>query len=214
MGTVRRAVLSMMVLAVVLGGCAAPRYTFVADSSAHTYFKVPSGWAKISNSALATATGSAAQKSRAWAVGYDASPQPSAAHVLSSVSAQPFAYATVGNIGPTATNMLSYNTLRDFFLPVTAAARKTATKAGTFPLTAFHLLDNAMLTPADGVHGVRVVFDYTYPGGHVVTFDQVALANADDTEVYVLLVHCLATCYSQDRSAINAVMTSFTVRSP
>jgi hypothetical protein len=214
MGTVRRAVLSMMVLAVVLGGCAAPRYTFVADSSAHTYFKVPSGWAKIGNSALATATGSAKQKSRAWAVGYDASRQPSAADVLSSVSTQPFAYATVGNISSTATNMLSYNTLRDFFLPVTAAARQTAAKAGTFPLTAFHLLDNSMLTPADGVHGVRVVFDYTYPGGHVVTFDQVALANADDTEVYVLLVHCLATCYRQDRSAINTVMTSFTVRSP
>jgi hypothetical protein len=214
MGRVRRAVLSMMALAVVLGGCAAPRYTFVADSSAHTYFKVPTGWVKISNSALATATGSAKQKSRAWAVGYDASPDPSAAHVLSAVSAQPFAYATVGNIGSAATNLLSYNTLRDFFLPVTAAARQTAKKGGTFPLTAFHLLDNSMLTPADGVHGVRVVFDYTYPGGHVVTFDQVALANADDTEVYVLLVHCLATCYRQDRGAINKVMTSFTVRSP
>jgi hypothetical protein len=56
MRSVRRAVLSTMALAVVMAGCAAPSYTYVTNSSAHACFKVPSGWAKISDSALVAAT--------------------------------------------------------------------------------------------------------------------------------------------------------------
>jgi hypothetical protein len=81
-------------------------------------------------------------------------------------------------------------------------------------LTDFHLLRDATMTPGQGVHGVRVTFQYTYPGIGADTFDQVALTNADDTEVYLLLVHCLASCYSKHQSQIDTVMNSFTVRSP
>jgi len=70
-----------------------------------------------------------------------------------------------------------------------------------------------VLTPGQGYHGVRETFDYTYPDGSQNTFDQVALTNADSTEVYVLLVHCLSTCYNSDASQIDSVMKSFTVRS-
>ena len=82
------------------------------------------------------------------------------------------------------------------------------------PVTDFHLLRDSTLTLGQGVHGVRVTFDYTYPGVGTNTFDQVALTNADDTEVYLLLVHCLAACYSEHQSQIDTVMNSFTVRSP
>ena len=40
------------------------------------------------------------------------------------------------------------------------------------------------------------------------------LTNADQTEVYLLQVHCTARCYTQNQNAINTVMTSFTVGSP
>ena len=148
-----------------------------------------------------------------WSVGYDADLRPAANHVLGATDLAPFAYSVVAPLNQTTTNALSYNELRDFFLPVTSAARAAAAKSG-FPLTNFHLLRDAMLTPGQGVHGVRVTFDYTYPGGSANTFDQVALTNADDTEVYLLLVHCLATCYSKHHSEIDTVMKSFTVRSP
>ena len=45
------------------------------------------------------------------------------------------------------------------------------------------------------------------------TFDMVALTNADQTEVYLLVVHCTTSCYSNDQTEINDVMSSFTVRS-
>src|SRR5580704_18230659 len=39
---------------ITVSGCAAPQYTYVANSGQDTYFKVPSGWHKISPSALKT----------------------------------------------------------------------------------------------------------------------------------------------------------------
>jgi hypothetical protein len=107
---------------------------------------------------------------------------------------------------------MSYNELRDIFLPVTSATRQSAAQSG-FPLTKFHLLRDNVLTPGQGVHGVRVTFEYTFPDGSTDTFDQVAFTDANDTEVYLLVLHCLASCYQQHHSEIDTVMTSFTVRS-
>jgi hypothetical protein len=202
----------MVLLSLAVAGCAAPSFTYVTNSSQHTYFKVPSGWREVSATALAHAVNSSPQ-SGVWTVGYDGATRPEADHVLGAENLQPFAYSVVAPVNQTTTNELSYNDLRDFFLPVTAAARSSAAKSG-FPLTNFRLLSDSMLELPQGVHGVRVVYDYSYPDGSVNTFDQVALTNADDTEVYLLLVHCLASCYSKHQSEIDTVMKSFTVRSP
>ena len=212
MGRGRSIGLGMTLLALLVAGCAAPQFTYVTNSSAHTYFKVPGGWSQIKSSALSAATKSA-PNSTVWSVGYDADLRPAADHVLGATDAAPFAYSVVAPVNQTTTNSLSYNELRDFFLPVTSAGRAAAVKSG-FPLTNFHLLRDITLTLAQGVHGVRVTFEYTYPGAGANTFDQVALTNADDTEVYLLLVHCLASCYSENQSQIDTVMNSFTVRSP
>lgn len=107
---------------------------------------------------------------------------------------------------------MSYNELRDIFLPVTSASRQSAAQTG-FPLTKFHLLRNTVLTQEQGVHGVRVTFDYTFPGGSADTFDQVAFTNADNTEIYLLVLHCTVTCYQHNHSEIDTVMQSFTIRS-
>jgi hypothetical protein len=83
-----------------------------------------------------------------------------------------------------------------------------------FPLTGFRLLRDIVLTPNQGVHGVWETFQYTYPGGITDTFDQVALTNADNTQLYVLVMHCLASCYSHNQNEFNTIMSSFTVGSP
>lgn len=205
----------VVLLGLAVAGCAAPQFTYVTNSSQHTYFKVPSGWRQISAGALAAAVNGGSSKPQAgvWTVGYDGSTQPEANHVLGAENQQPFAYSVVAAVNQTTTNELSYNDLRDFFLPVTSAARSSAARSG-FPLTNFKLISDSMLELSQGVHGVREIYDYSYPDGSVNTFDQVALTNADDTEVYLLLVHCLASCYSKHQSEIDTVMRSFTVRSP
>jgi hypothetical protein len=90
--------------------------------------------------------------------------------------------------------------------------RQIQTQRG-FPLTHFHLLSDTVLTPGQGIHGVREIYDYTFPGGATDTFDQVALTDANSTKVYLLVTHCLATCYLKHQHEIETVMTSFTVRS-
>ncbi len=199
-------------LALLLAGCGAPHYTYVANTTANTYFKVPYGWQQIKSTALIKAITGGSSSDGAWTVGYDASRVPSAQHVLGTVTTSPFVYASVGQLNQSTQDLLSYNVLKDFFLPVTSTARTTASQDG-FPLTDFKLLASANLAPGQGVHGVSETYDYTFPGGRVVTFDQIALTNSTDTEVYLLLVHCTATCFSQNKTQISTVMNSFTVRS-
>ncbi len=202
-----------LLLGVVLSGCGAPQFTYVANSGSNTYFKVPYGWHKISDSSLSselkTATGGSGG---GWTVAYEAGHKPTAGDFLAFGTAHPFVFAEVGQLNTTASNQLSYDSLRDFFLPVTSTARQNAAAQG-FPLSAFKQIRDQTLTLSQGVHGVRETFDYTFTGGITDTFDEVALTNADQTVVYLLVLHCTTSCYSTDQTEINDVMSSFTIRS-
>jgi hypothetical protein len=209
--------LGVFLVAAVATGCAAPQFTYVADSSAYTYFKVPYGWHKISDVSLAaqfkTPGSILGQAAGTWDVAYDADPAPTAVHLFSPTATQPFAFAFVAPLSSTASQAMSYNGLRDVLLPVTSAARSQAAQS-KFPLTGFKLLRDTVLQPGGGVHGVWDTYDYTYPGNITDTFDQVALTNSNSTQLYVLMVHCMAACYSLNRSQLDTIMSSFTVRSP
>lgn len=201
--------------AIIVTGCMGPQFTYVADSSAKAYFKVPYQWHKISDSSLAAElknTGFGAGAG-VWDVGYDAAGAPSANHVLNDAATKPFALALVAPLNQAVSNAMSYNLLRDIVLPVTATRRQLAARSG-FPLTKFQLLSDNVLTLGNGVHGVRDVFNYTYPDGNTDTFDQVALTNSTSTMVYLLLVHCQSSCYSKNTNQIDTIMSSFTVRGP
>jgi len=194
---------------IIVTGCAAPQYTYVANSGQDTYFKVPYAWHKISPSALKAVTGSSGG---VWTVAYQAGRQTRATDFLAFDTSQPFVFAEVGTLSSTGMNELSYDSLRDFFLPVTSTARSTASSEG-FPFTGFSQIRDEVLTPGQGVHGVRETFDYT-DNGVTDTFDEIALTNPDQTEVYFLVLHCTSSCYSSDQTEINDVMSSFTIRSP
>ena len=205
--------LGVLLVAVIATGCAAPQFTYVSDSGANTYFKVPYGWHRISDVSLAAQFKSLG--TGAWDIAYDAAPAPAAVHVFSPNAKQPFAFALVAPLPAAASKSLSSDDgLRDVLLPVTSAGRLAVAQGGTFPLTHFRLLRDMLIKPGQGVHGVSDTFDYTYPGGITDTFGKVVLTNSDKSQLYVLIVHCVATCYSHNRDQIDTIMTSFTVRSP
>lgn len=205
--------LLMSALAVALSACGAPAYTYVADSAAGTYYKVPAQWHQISqkeiNAAIQAAGGSSAG---VWSTAFDASPAPSAGHNNSIDLTQPYVFAQVGQLSATGSSQLSYDAMRDIWLPVTATARQQEASAG-FPGTNFTQLRDQVITAKQGVHGVRETFQYTF-NGVTDTFDEEVLTNADQTSLYLLQVHCTEACYSQNQSNINTIMTSFTVGSP
>jgi hypothetical protein len=209
------AFLLMGALATVgLSACGTPAYTYVADSAAKTYYKVPSQWHQISqkdlDAALKAAGGSSAG---VWSSAFDAGTAPSGNNFLAPSISKPFVFAEVGTLSSTVSNELSYNLMRDFMLPVTSTSRQQDAASG-FPLTNFKQLRDQTITGKDGVHGVRETFQYTFPGGVVDTFDEDVLTNADQTVVYFLMVHCTDSCYSTNENNIDTVMSSFTVGSP
>ncbi len=196
-----------------LSACGAPAYTYVADSSAQTYYKVPSGWHQISQHDLNTALQAAGGSSGGiWSTAFDASPAPSASHDGSVNLPRPFVFAEVGKLSATESNALSYDAMRDLWLPVTSTSRQQDASAG-FPGTNFKQLRDQTISGKQGVHGVRETFQYTF-AGTTDTFDEEVLTNADQTVLYTLQVHCTDSCYSLNQNNINTVMTSFTVGGP
>jgi hypothetical protein len=209
--------LGVLLAAGTAAGCAAPQFTYVADSSANTYFKVPYSWHQISDVSLAAqfkTPGSALGQNGIWDIAYDAAPAPTAVHLFSPNATKPFAFAFVTPLSSAASQSMSDDRLRDVLLPVTATSRLAEAQGGSFPLTHFRLLRDRVIKPGPDVHGVWETYSYTYPGGTTETFDQVALTNSDKSQLYVLMVHCTATCYSQNRDQIDTIVSSFTVRSP
>lgn len=210
--------LTFLVLGVLvtagLSACGAPAFTYVADSTAQTYYKVPSQWHQISDSSLSSAVKAAGGSTAgAWARAFDASAPPKGTNFLDGDVRQPFVFSEVGMLSSTVSNELSYNILRDFMLPVTAQARQQDAAAG-FSLTGFKQLRDQTINGKAGVHGVRETFDYTFPDGTADTFDEVVLTNAPQTQVYFIMLHCTTACYSSNQGSIDTVMTSFTVGSP
>jgi hypothetical protein len=200
-----------LLLGVSVAGCAAPRYTYVANSGKSTYFKVPNSWHQIGPKALAAEL-NAQSGADQWMVAYEPGVKPVAADFGSFKDTKPFVFADVGTLSSTAMSEVSYNALRDIILPVTSTARSNATAQGA-TLSGFKQFRDDTLSLPHGVHGVRETYQYTFAGGITDTFDQIALTNADQTVLYLLYVHCQTSCYNQHQNEISQVMSSFTVRS-
>lgn len=199
-------------VAVAVSGCAAPQYTYVANSSQDTYFKVPWGWHQISATSLASELKTANAGGADWTTAYQGGTKPTAKDFLGFDTPQPFVFAEVLALDPTEASTMTDAELRDGFLPVSSTARSSAAQEG-FPFTGFKQIRDQTLELSQGVHGVRETFDYSYTG-RSDTFDEVALTNSAKSLVYLLVLHCTTSCYSSDQTQINDVMSSFTIRSP
>ena len=206
-------VAALIILGLVAGlaaaGCAAPQYTYVADSSDNAYFKVPPSWHQVSQSSLQSLTGqSSTLGNYLWTRAYDASPAPSADHILSSTS-KPVVFASVISLSTSERSSLSLNSMRDLFLPVTSAARSAASQEGD-QLTGFQSISDQVVTNNHGYRGIREIFDYTF-AGVPETFDLTVFTDSTTTKLYFLLIQCWETCFASDYSQISQVVGSFTV---
>lgn len=211
---------ALITLLGLVAGCGAADFTYVKNSGHKTYFKVPHGWNETATKPLddtlsGTNTDSVAAQMREqtwWSVAYDAAEDPAAEHlVTTSATDAPIVYARVSPLTEEQQSKVSFDLLRDAFLPVTADAREAA--AGTLPLTGFELVADEVLTPSDGLHGVRVIFDYELANGILHTFDQTALVNNAGTMLYLLIIRCSTSCYRERAGELDTIATSFTVRS-
>lgn len=199
-----------------LSACGAPAYTYVADKTDNTYFKVPSSWHQVNaqfvteaqillTKSFAGAAGGTLEWSRAFAD--TASPS---AETLLDASSNPVVYASVQNMKLSLRGELSFNVMRDLLFPVTPAAREEAAAAGE-KLEGFESIGYTLLTNKYDMRGINEVFEYDV-GGQPNAFDLTVLTNPQTTKLYLLLVQCYQTCFLAHESQIIAVASSFTVR--
>jgi hypothetical protein len=204
---------------VAVSGCAAPAYTYAADSHDKAYFKVPSGWHQVNPQSLAQAQANLLGKSAAgqtggtfsWSRAYAAAPDPPYTSLLTS-SSEPVVYATVQNVKYALRGELSFDLMRDLLFPVTPSARQEAASAGE-KLTGFSQISATTFTTKYGMRGINELYEYNV-GGQVDTFDQTVLTNTATSKLYLLLVQCYEGCFLAHKSQIAAVINSFTVRGP
>ncbi len=74
-------------------------------------------------------------------------------------------------------------------------------------------MHDEVLTPANGLHGVREVFDYELASGVMHTFDETVLVNNDSSTIYLMIIRCSSSCYRERSTELDTIATSFTVRS-
>ena len=202
-------VAALIIVGLLVTGCVAPQYTYVTDSADSAYFKVPPSWRQVDQSTLQAAEGTSSQEGAyLWSRAYDDSAKPSINNVFSS-SANPVAYASVLSLSSAQRNDVSFNSMRDLLLPVTATARQAAA-ANHETLSGFASLADQVITDKHNDRGIREIFDYNL-GVTPETFDLTVLTNSDTTKLYFLLVHCSATCFAGQYHQIATVVGSFTV---
>jgi hypothetical protein len=206
---------ALLLATALVSGCSPPQYTYVGDSGNSTYFKVPHYWGQVSSTDLCQELETYMQTDACppyWTIAFEAQHKAAASAFIDFDLNQPFVYSQVTPYQSTTGTQLTDETLEDVFLPVSQTARETDATEG-FPLTNFKSLLDTTVSYSGGYHGVREVFDYTEPGGATDTFDEIVLTNGNNSDIYMLLLHCRASCYAQDKTTINDVMSSFTVRS-
>lgn len=216
------AAIALVMVVAGVGACAPPEFTYVKNSGQKTYFKVPHEWHSAATKNLDDAlsgtnpdsANAQARQQQWWSVAYDADQDPAADHLIAQgPTDQPIVYARISPLSETQRNSVSLDTLRNAFLPVTDEARTAAAESGNSGLRGFELVDDQVLTPANGLRGVRVVYDYELGGGILHTFDQTALVNNDGSKLYLLIIRCSTSCYRARSSELDTVAKSFTVRS-
>jgi hypothetical protein len=195
-------------------GCSAPDHTYAANTANKTYFKVPASWHEIDAKALKqTATGASPTpgSDSEWVVAYDAAQAPSVGHLVASDTPDPFVYVHVEPVPTKAGEQVSFDSLRDLVLPVTATARAAAANSST-TFTDFKLVSDSVLTPKSGLRGVHEVFQYRVRGGPLQTFDETAYTNKEGSKVYVMLLRCSSACYQARHAELESVTASFTIQ--
>jgi hypothetical protein len=215
----RRTAVGLVAAGTMLAGltaCAAPSYTYAADTTDHAYFKVPTSWPQVNPAAVSGAQGQLGNSlagpaggAFAWARAYDAAADPSPAGLLVG-SGSPVVYASVQDLSTTLRSELSFDAMRNLLLPVTASARQSATAQG-LQLSGFNLVASSTITNKDGVRGINELFEYNV-SGQPDAFDQTVLTNGSTTKLYLLLVQCYQNCFISHEAQIKAVVDSFTVR--
>jgi hypothetical protein len=205
------AVTAALVAVAGLGGCASPRYQFVASPDNTLVIKVPRSWSVLD--AKKVAPDSVGAESVRWLAFYDGSARPKVANAKAALPASPLLVVESFALTPDEIAQVDDDALRNIARPVTREAQAQDAverqAAGLPPLKVTVDLDQVIRTKlASGVH---VVFA-TGEGSDRVHYNQVGVVDRKGGFAHFMVIKCSETCYQSNRNEIETVAKSFTVK--
>jgi hypothetical protein len=196
---------AVVLLVTACGG--PPRYQFASSAADDLVFKLPWGWRLLRSGAPVASDGTTATDGSWYAV-YDADPHPDINHLNSTSTRSPVVLARTLVVDKSVGASVTDDQLRDVALPVSAAGRSAQAPPGAkFAL----MVDQTIRGRTE--RGVHDLYSYDFGQGPEV-FDQIAVVDNSKTRVHLLVVHCTQSCFDANRSAILAMVASFTVKAP
>lgn len=194
--------------ALAMGACGDSPYTYVENTEANTFFKVPKEWRLFdeneifaSNITSLSPQQEAATKQAIWLVAFDANPKPSIRNLLQSTRF-PNGIARVSALPDEARDVFSFQALRNVIFPIDETLSQDP--------QAVEVLEIQDLEMDGGFRGSRIIFNIRR-GENFLTVNQTGLVDSETRSLYLLVVGCEAHCYVEHQKAIDEIVKSWTV---
>jgi hypothetical protein len=223
----RRALIGLAagVTVALLASCASSGQRYVKNSSDGVYFKIPDDWELYDENQILDFQEEElgpeqleSVRDRSWQVFFDAAPKPSLHHLEEFLTRHPNGQAQVLELGPEQRDTISLEVLRNLVFPLDEILQ--------FDDTLVEVVDAKEIND-DGSRGVQFVFNIEVDAVEQLvaglepdpdrnrkfaTVNQTALLDSEGKTLYVLIVGCEADCYDDNKSAIEGVADSWTVK--
>lgn len=194
-----------------LGACAAPEYEFVASPDNTVVMKVPRTWSTLD--AKKVAPDSVGAEAIRWLAFYDGSERPKIANAKAALPASPLLVVESFALTQEEIAQVDEDQLRNIARPITKEAQVQDAlerqAAGLPPLKVNVELDEPVRTKL--ARGVHVVFT-TGEGAEQLHYNQVAMIDPKGGYAHFLVIKCSEACYQSNRTQIETVAQSFTVK--
>ena len=213
-----------------LAGCGESAYRYVTHAETNTYLKVPREWTRYDQDILAAAetvlleeqgdTAPSAVDRRIeeliqWRVAFDSAAEPSPIHVAGLNDAV-VVDVRVRELLEQERDQVNQAALRNLIVPYDELVQQETDSQAERALGAatrsdFRPLREEEVVMGDGLRGVRMTFQLRGEQG-VYTIDQLALVDAGNSRLWVLVVRASEREYFANRSKIDEVVESFTIK--
>jgi hypothetical protein len=199
----------------VLSSCSSSGYAYLKSPDTHAFFKVPRAWHLYDKRQILIHTGQslspATEQAFPWLVAVDGNPRPSLDEVLDKAAALKFpaVVASVQRLSFDSKDQLSPQTLRNSVYPLDNLLRSGQAE----------LLGYQDITLPGGYHGTRMQYNVILKGisgvengNLVIHVDQTALVDPSLSNLYQFYLRCESHCYRDNKSTIDQIVASWTIK--
>jgi hypothetical protein len=202
-------------LVVLAGSCSNSGFLYVSSSDRNAYFKVPADWRFFDKRALLVASGQSlsteTNKQVPWLIGFDSDPKPSVEHIikLDYPPSYPVVQAEVQSLPFAVQDQLSLSGMRNLVYQVDRLIQDNFAE----------MMSYKPVTLPGGLHGIQMTFQVALLGlsnvsldNKVIWISQVTLVDPATKKLYLFVVRCESHCYRDNKSLLDTIVQSWTVK--